>query len=276
MSSAVRAAVPLGASSLRSWCSSMISALAMIRDASAAKRIMSTAPIAKFGATRTLPSPLASRRSRRGRSRSCPTTAWTPARDGEPDVPERGVGAGEVDEDVGVAEDVGDRYAQRRVGAPGELHVVGAARRRRRRGAHAPRGAGDRRRRIRRPRGQPRRRDRLERRPEGRLVAADARGAQPLGREQLGGELAHVLDGHGVDVLDDLVDATAPAARPGPRSRGGSSARRSTPAPSTVRPLTFSFERASSSAVAGSATKRSSSAPTTRMRRADVVGRVPT
>ena len=48
--SAVRAAVPEGASSLPGWCSSTISARSMIFDASAAKRIISTAPIAKLGA----------------------------------------------------------------------------------------------------------------------------------------------------------------------------------------------------------------------------------
>ena len=46
--------MPLGASSLRSWWSSTISAFAMWRAASAAKRIISTAPIAKLGATSTL------------------------------------------------------------------------------------------------------------------------------------------------------------------------------------------------------------------------------
>ena len=46
----MRAAVPEGASSFRSWCSSMISALSMYRAASAANRIMSTAPMAKLGA----------------------------------------------------------------------------------------------------------------------------------------------------------------------------------------------------------------------------------
>jgi hypothetical protein len=49
----VRAAVPLGASTFWSWWSSMISALAMCLAASAAKRIISTAPIAKFGAIST-------------------------------------------------------------------------------------------------------------------------------------------------------------------------------------------------------------------------------
>src|SRR5690349_7432317 len=54
MRSAVRAAVPDGASGLAGWCSSMISARCMCREASAAKRIISTAPIAKLGATNAL------------------------------------------------------------------------------------------------------------------------------------------------------------------------------------------------------------------------------
>ena len=69
ISAAVRAAVPLGASSLRSWCSSMISASGCARAASAAKRIISTAPIAKFGATKTFaPRSRAQRLERRSRS----------------------------------------------------------------------------------------------------------------------------------------------------------------------------------------------------------------
>ena len=50
IASAVAFAVPEGASTFVSWCSSTISARGMCFDASAAKRIMSTAPIAKFGA----------------------------------------------------------------------------------------------------------------------------------------------------------------------------------------------------------------------------------
>ena len=80
---AVRSAVPEGASSLPSWCSSMISARAMWRDASAAKRIISTAPTAKLGAITALAGPAsASARS----SSTCsavrpvvPMTACTPA-----------------------------------------------------------------------------------------------------------------------------------------------------------------------------------------------------
>ena len=52
-SSAVRFAVPDGASSLRSWWSSMISTSGIWRAAAAAKRISSTAPIAKLGAKKT-------------------------------------------------------------------------------------------------------------------------------------------------------------------------------------------------------------------------------
>ena len=50
MRSAVCIAVPDGASIFWSWCSSMISAVSKYGAASSAKRIISTAPIAKFGA----------------------------------------------------------------------------------------------------------------------------------------------------------------------------------------------------------------------------------
>src|SRR5262249_14934817 len=55
ISRAVRAAVPDGLSTFAAWWYSMISAAAMCREASAAKRIISTAPMAKFGAANTLP-----------------------------------------------------------------------------------------------------------------------------------------------------------------------------------------------------------------------------
>ena len=51
---AVSIAVPDGASIFWSWCSSMISALSKYGAASSAKRIISTAPIAKFGAITAL------------------------------------------------------------------------------------------------------------------------------------------------------------------------------------------------------------------------------
>ena len=54
----MRAAVPEGASSLAGWWYSMISARSITRDASVAKRIISTAPSAKLGATKAFASPL--------------------------------------------------------------------------------------------------------------------------------------------------------------------------------------------------------------------------
>ena len=50
MRAAVARAVPDGASRFVSWCSSTISARGSTRDASSAKRIISTAPSAKLGA----------------------------------------------------------------------------------------------------------------------------------------------------------------------------------------------------------------------------------
>ncbi len=52
----VNIAVPEGASSLPSWCSSTISAVSKKGAANSAKRIMSTAPMAKLGATTQLAS----------------------------------------------------------------------------------------------------------------------------------------------------------------------------------------------------------------------------
>ena len=49
MRCAVAIAVPDGASTFWSWCSSMISAVSKYGAASSANRIISTAPIAKFG-----------------------------------------------------------------------------------------------------------------------------------------------------------------------------------------------------------------------------------
>ena len=54
MRSTVSIAVPEGASTFWSWCSSMISAVSKNGAASSAKRIISTAPMAKFGATTQL------------------------------------------------------------------------------------------------------------------------------------------------------------------------------------------------------------------------------
>ena len=78
--SAVRMAVPDGASILLSWWSSMISAVSNHGAAISAKRIMRTAPMAKFGAMRQLLRVKAA--AKRSRSASVkpvvPTTAWMP------------------------------------------------------------------------------------------------------------------------------------------------------------------------------------------------------
>jgi hypothetical protein len=80
--SAVASAVPDGASTLRSWWYSMISAVSKNGAASSAKRIISTAEIAKFGAIRQWagPSPNAERNASRSSSVNpvVPTTAWMP------------------------------------------------------------------------------------------------------------------------------------------------------------------------------------------------------
>ena len=86
---AVRAAVPDGASTLAGWCISMISTDSKNGAARAANDIMSSAPMAKFGAISTpTPAPLvaggaAASWSRRATSRPSshpvvPTTTWMP------------------------------------------------------------------------------------------------------------------------------------------------------------------------------------------------------
>ncbi len=78
--SAVRAAVPEGASSLAGWCNSMISARSMTREASAANFIIRTAPIAKLGAKNAFASEDAAASRRPSRSNpDVPITTCTPA-----------------------------------------------------------------------------------------------------------------------------------------------------------------------------------------------------
>jgi hypothetical protein len=80
MRSAVRIAVPDGASILASWCSSMISAVSKHGAASSAKRIMRTAPMAKLGARKQLLVVKAARSPSRSASLNpvVPTTACIP------------------------------------------------------------------------------------------------------------------------------------------------------------------------------------------------------
>src|SRR5581483_7578713 len=80
IAAAVAFAVPDGASSFVSWWSSTISARSRCRDASAAKRIISTAPIAKFGATKTgSPAARAGPSTAAGSQPVVPTTQGSPA-----------------------------------------------------------------------------------------------------------------------------------------------------------------------------------------------------
>ena len=154
-------AVPDGASIFWSWCSSMISAVSKHGAASSAKRIISTAPMAKFGAMTQLLFVNRSRSGpRRGRSKPVvPTTAWMPTPASQRQVLAGGVDLGEVDDhvDLGVEQGLGaGGQLQRQVeaGRPGagrarrgtgrrrdqlEVGVVGD--RLAHRGAHAPAGA---------------------------------------------------------------------------------------------------------------------------------------
>ena len=116
---------PTGASSLPSWCSSMISALAMCL------RGLGGELHHQHGADREVRAEedVGAARARRARATSkplVPITTCTPAATASRALSQRLVGLREVDEHVGVAEHVGDARAQRRVGAPGQLHVVGA------------------------------------------------------------------------------------------------------------------------------------------------------
>ena len=63
MRSRVARAVPEGASTLRSWCSSITSAVSKNGAAISAKRIIRAAPTAKLGAIRQLLAPKAARRA---------------------------------------------------------------------------------------------------------------------------------------------------------------------------------------------------------------------
>ena len=106
--------------------------------------IISTAPIAKLGATKQL-----ALAGLRGLAGGLEVEAGG-ADDGVDarlqagaDVVERGVGDGEVDDDVGLAEHVGQLDPERRVRPAGQLHAFGRLDGLADRLAHAPGGAGD-------------------------------------------------------------------------------------------------------------------------------------
>ena len=216
---------------------------------------------------------------RRGRSPVVPMTTCTPAATHASALLERRVGPREVDDDVGVAEDVGERRAERRVGAAGELHVVGAprraaqtvcahpARRRRRR----RRGSA----RSRRPRQ--RRRDRLAarrgRRPRRRRCPAALRRS---GANSSRGQLVarrRASRRRCARSTSSTVSSGMSASTDEPsrfiRAVVDSSA-------STMRPLTFSLARCELlGGDAGRSRRRSSSSPTTCSAAPTLSGRVP-
>ncbi len=250
---AVRAAVPLGASSLASWCSSMISAFAMCLAASAAKRIISTAPIAKFGATSTFargPSPSrAASAAARSACRSkpvVPTTACTPARRHASAFCERRVRAREVDDHVGVA-------AARRPARPPAAGRRGRSaacplrprRRRIRSGPYARRRRRRPRRSSRGPVGRDRARrcgragrvaERCDRPLERRLVGPDAGDRQRRRREQLARPARAGRRSARRRSARSPRRSRGSACRAAASRRGGSCARRSTPSPARRGP----------------------------------------
>ena len=136
MRSTVSMAVPDGASTLRSWCSSMTSADSNQGAASSANRIISTAPMAKLGATRQLlrvKAPAGARESSAVKP-VVPTTACTPCSAAHARLRAGGVEHREVDHHL---------EPRRRAARPGRGRCAGRGRRRRWRGAgRAPRGAG--------------------------------------------------------------------------------------------------------------------------------------
>src|SRR3954449_13162030 len=233
MSSAVRAAVPLGASTLRSWCSSMISARRMYCDACAAKRIISTAPIAKFGATKTLPPPL-SPASSAGSQPVVPTTACTPPRTHARAFAEAvsgtvkstttsqsprisvsstpSAGSARPASAMSSAPSTASHTVwpmrpaapatPTRIGpAPGAVLIASAPDGGRRRPWSSNNA-------LSRDRlADERRRDGLDRATERGGVGADAGGAELLRREQVAGEHGDVVERDGVDALDHLVYA---------------------------------------------------------------------
>ena len=133
-------AVPDGASFFASLCSSTISARGRYAAASAARRIISTAPIAKFGAKKTAKPRSRPRASTGARSAPLvPTTHGTPASSARSNVADDHVRRREVDRRVGgleLGELVPGRLERGREHAPdlpapsvqADLHAAATAR----------------------------------------------------------------------------------------------------------------------------------------------------
>ena len=249
ISSAVRAAVPLGRVELPVVVELDDLGLAMCREASAAKRIISTAPMAKFGAKKTF-APC----RRRGRALDVPARGPDDDVDAglerRPRVGQRGVGPREVDEHVGVAEHVlRPRRPSAGIGAPVSSRSVGRLDGRAHRLPHPPGRTGD---------GDADQAalappPRASRAPaaEGVLVGADARGGEALRAPRARRPARRMSSRRDrVDCAIDLVDRQQRHAGEHARRRAGSCARRSTRARAPSRPLRFSRARASSASVA--------------------------
>ena len=121
----------------------------MCRAASAAKRIISTAPIAKFGAmitfARGTPLPASCLAQRRERSNPVvPITTCTPARKQASAFSSAVSGRVKSTTTSALRQHLRERRSEQRIRAPHELHVLGALDRGAHRLAHASRRAGDR------------------------------------------------------------------------------------------------------------------------------------
>ena len=266
--SAVCAAVPDGASSFWSWCSSTISHSGMCARGQLARPPSSAPPRSRSWGRRTgwrCPRP----RARRSRRRWCPPRSARPPRGTRGRCASAVSGWREVDDHVGVAQHVGERDAQLRVGAAGQLHVLRALHGAAHGVAHAPGGARDARRgsRSRPAPGSPA----SSARAEGVLAGAHARP-----RTCAPGRTARAASAAGPRASRRRRGraprrGSAAARRSAASCPAGSSARSVDSMASVVRPFTFSRARSSSASVTPSAASRRSSSPITLHRLVHVV-----
>src|SRR5215211_1483424 len=201
--SAVRLAVPEGASSFCSWWSSITSHSGMWAAAWRANSIISTAPIAKLGATNRLAGPTPSNAEKS--APVVPITQWTPASrqvralstaasgvekstttSASPNTSPREVSSCGSTRPTSAMSSVPSTASRTvrpmRPAAPDTATLIIASRRGEL-GVH-----------------------RLERRAKCLLVAADPRGGQPVGSEERPGQHHHVLHRHRVEGCQQRVD----------------------------------------------------------------------
>ncbi len=192
---------------------------------------------------------------------------------GQRGVGHRLVGEREVDDHVRAVEHGLQRRAERRVGPPGELEVVRALDRLAHRRAPCA------------PRRRPRRRGScrqglarhaLDRRAEGVLVRADARPptAHPAATAP---PRAPRMSSSDTASMRAITSSVSSSGRPNSSEPPSRCMREPVDSmPSTMRALTFSRARTSSSSVAGCSRRRPSSSRTTAMASLRFSGRVPT